>query len=293
MTESLTSAPATTSPARPWSEIQDGPHDIRLVVADMDGTLLTPEGEVPGDFWVLQERMRAAGIEFVPASGRQLATLRATFGAENGTAPGLDTYVAENGTLVVHDGEVVATTTVDAPTTARVIARVRELVAGGLDLGLVVCGVETAYVERDDEAFLAEARKYYHRLEIVPDLEAVQGGVLKLAIHDFADAEATSAEFSDLAETHQVVVSGAHWIDVMNTEAEKGRGILALRAALGITAAQTAVFGDYLNDLAMYDVAEWSFAMANAHPRITAAARYTAPSNAEHGVVRVLEHLLG
>ncbi|UEJ84575.1 Cof-type HAD-IIB family hydrolase [Brachybacterium halotolerans subsp. kimchii] len=265
----------------------------------MDGTLLTPEGEVPGEFWALQERMHERGIEFVPASGRQLATLRATFGGEaDGTAgesgaPGIDTYVAENGTLVVHDGEVVATTTVDAPTAHRVVARVRELVAGGLDLGLVVCGVETAYVERADEAFLAEARKYYHRLQIVPDLDAVEGDVLKLAVHDFADAEATSSRFADLAETHQVVVSGAHWIDVMHPEADKGRGIRALQDALGITPAQTAVFGDYLNDLAMYDVAEWSFAMANAHPRIMAAARYTAPSNAEHGVVRVLERLLG
>jgi Cof subfamily protein (haloacid dehalogenase superfamily) len=288
------STPAiTASPARPWTEIPAGPHDVRLVVADMDGTLLTPEGEVPGDFWGLQERMRSEGVEFVPASGRQLATLRGTFGSTDAAAPGVETYVAENGTLVVHDGEVIATTTVDAPTAHRVVAMVRALVAGGLDLGLVVCGVETAYVERSDEAFLSEARKYYRRLEIVEDLDAVEGDVLKLAIHDFADAEATAPEFADLAETHQVVVSGAHWIDVMHLEADKGRGIRALQEALGITAAQTAVFGDYLNDLAMYDVAEWSFAMANAHPRITAAARFTAPSNAEHGVVRVLERLLG
>jgi Cof subfamily protein (haloacid dehalogenase superfamily) len=275
--------------AQPWTAIPEGPHDVRLVVADMDGTLLTPDGEVPEDFWPLRRLMARRGVEFVPASGRQLATLRSTFGGEGG----IMTYIAENGTLVVHDGEVTATTTVDAPTVRRVIALVRELVGRGLDLGLVVCGVETAYVERADEAFLAEARKYYHRLEIVDDLDVVDGDVLKLAVHDFVDAEPTAAaEFGALAETHQVVVSGKHWIDVMNPEADKGRGVRALQEALDVTPAQTAVFGDYLNDLAMYDVAEWSFAMANAHPDITAAARYTAPSNAEHGVVRVLERLL-
>ena len=49
---------------------------------------------------------------------------------------------------------------------------------------------------------------------------------------------------------------------------------------------QTAVFGDYLNDLELYDRAELSFAMANAHPRVLARARYIAPANDEGGVTR-------
>lgn len=286
----MSSSAVPTTSAQPWTTIGEGPHDVRLVVADMDGTLLTPEGDVPEGFAELQHAMREHGVAFVPASGRQLATLRETFGGEDGVR----TYIAENGTLVVHEDEVIATTTVDAPTVAEVIALVRRLVGRGIDLGLVVCGVETAYVERSDEAFLAEARKYYRRLEIVEDLEAVEGGVLKLAIHDFVDAEATAAaEFGSLGEDHQVVVSGKHWIDVMHPEADKGRGIRALQAALGIEPAQTAVFGDYLNDLAMYSAADWSFAMANAHPDITAAARFVAPGNAERGVVQVLGRLLG
>ena len=35
---------------------------------------------------------------------------------------------------------------------------------------------------------------------------------------------------------------------------------------LGVTPAQTAVFGDYLNDLLMLEAGDWSFAMGNAHP---------------------------
>ncbi len=52
-------------------------------------------------------------------------------------------------------------------------------------------------------------------------------------------------------------------------------------------------FGDYLNDLEMLDAATWSFAMANAHPEVLARAAAIAPSNAEQGMLTVLEELLG
>ena len=55
---------------------------------------------------------------------------------------------------------------------------------------------------------------------------------------------------------------------------------------------QTAVFGDYLNDLELYDRAGLSFAVANAHPRVLARARYIAPANDEGGVTRTLRALL-
>jgi hydroxymethylpyrimidine pyrophosphatase-like HAD family hydrolase len=53
------------------------------------------------------------------------------------------------------------------------------------------------------------------------------------------------------------------------------------------------VFGDYLNDLEMLDAAEWSFAMANAHPEVIGRARYLAASNNEHGVLRAVGRVMG
>jgi len=38
-------------------------------------------------------------------------------------------------------------------------------------------------------------------------------------------------------------------------------------------------FGDFLNDLEMMDAATYSFAMANAHPRLKERARWVAPTN--------------
>ena len=59
-----------------------------------------------------------------------------------------------------------------------------------------------------------------------------------------------------------------------------------------MTPAQTAVFGDLLNDLEMMGAGELSFAMANAHPDVKAASNYGAPANTENGGMVVLDRLL-
>lgn len=262
--------------------------DLRLIAVDMDGTLLDGHGRIPEALWPLFDRLHADGIRFAPASGRQLATLQRAF------AEHLDdmVFIAENGAYVVEGDTEISSDAMDAAFTASLVMRLRALAAAGRDLGVVVCGKRSAYIERADDAFLPEAQKYYARLEALPDLLAVDDQILKVAIFDFSDAAATAPALEDLRATHQVVVSGEHWIDVMNQGVNKGVALRRLQAATGITPEQTAVFGDYLNDLEMMDAASLSFAMANAHPDVAARARYRAPSNLEHGVITTIEKLL-
>ncbi|MGB4776739.1 Cof-type HAD-IIB family hydrolase [Microbacterium sp.] len=265
--------------------------DIRLIAVDMDGTLLLPDGAIPPGLWPLLERLRERGIAFAPASGRQLATLQGMFGGVEGE---LD-YIAENGAYVVRGDAEVSSDALDADFSASVVTRLRTLVADGtLRAGIVVCGKRSAYIEDTQPVFLAEVEKYYAKLEVVSDLLAVDDQILKLAIYDFDGGEAhTAPAFADAAATHQVVVSGENWVDFMNATVNKGVALRNLQAALGVTAAQTAAFGDYLNDLELLRAAEWSYAMADAHPDVAAAARFRAPSNADAGVITVIEELLG
>lgn len=265
--------------------------DIRLIAVDMDGTLLRPDGSIPDALWPLLERLHERGIAFAPASGRQLATLQAMFAKVDAE---LD-YIAENGAYVVRGEVEVSSDAVDPVVVDAVITRVRDLVsAGTLRAGLVVCGKRSAYIEDANPDFVAEVEKYYAKLEQTSDLLAVDDQVLKLAIFDFDGGEAHAAPaFADFRSSHQVVVSGAHWVDIMNTTVDKGVALRRLQDALGVTAAQTAAFGDYLNDLQLLQAADWSYAMADAHPDVVAVARYRAPSNADAGVITAIEELLG
>ncbi|MGW2687535.1 Cof-type HAD-IIB family hydrolase [Streptomyces sp. NPDC001414] len=273
----------TTGPAA-------GSADIRLVVTDMDGTLLDDEKRIPAGLWPMLAELRRRGVLFSPASGRQYATLARQFAD---VADGM-VFIAENGTYVVRDGVELSSDVLDQAVAGDLARTVRRLVAAGVDVGAVVCGKRSAYVERTDEAFLAEVRRYYVEHRVVDDLTAVDDDVIKVALFDFGPAERTTAPaLAPFAATHQVVVSGEHWVDVMNRTANKGTALRGLQRELGITPAQTMVFGDYLNDLEMLDAADWSFAMANAHPDVISRARHLAPSNNDDGVLRTVARILG
>lgn len=285
--------------------------DLKLVVCDMDGTLLDGRGEIPQELWPLLETMRHRGIAFTPASGRQYATLESMFGSaatgsgtDDGTSgPDSDNdagtgstdgmaFIAENGAQLMRNGVLLAASVIDPDYVTATLDRLDRLVAEGQNIGVVLSGTTVARVRRHDDAFLAEVRKYYHQLEVVDDLSGI-GNVIKMAVYDFGDASTVvHPRLHEAAQGHSVVLSARHWVDVSNARATKGHALAQLQQALGVTPAQTAVFGDYLNDLDMFDHAQLSFAMANAHPDLLARARFTAPSNLEGGVITTLSHLL-
>ncbi|ACZ32309.1 HAD-superfamily hydrolase, subfamily IIB [Xylanimonas cellulosilytica DSM 15894] len=269
--------------------------DVRLVVADMDGTLLDGDQRVPATFWPLLDLMHERGIVFVPASGRQYATLARMFDSHLDGMP----VIAENGALVVRDGAPLSTVALDPALAVDAVRRARSAAhEHGRDVGIVVGGRRSAYVDRTD-TFWAEADRYYKALRAVPDLlpvaalESDDDEILKVAVYDFDDVgPAVAPALAPLREHAQVVVSGRNWVDVMDRRVSKGVAVERLQAELGIGREQTVVFGDYLNDLEMLAAADWSFAMADAHPRVREAARFMAPSHREHGVVQTLTRLL-
>ncbi|MBS1155754.1 MAG: family hydrolase [Proteobacteria bacterium] len=264
--------------------------DIRLIACDMDGTLLDDDNAIHADFWPLIHQLHERGIIFCPASGRQYHSLFEHF------TPIADEliFIAENGTYVMHKGIELSSDCL-SPDAARELVQVfRALKQREADVGAVLCGKRSAYIEGNDTEFLAEVGKYYRRLEMVDDLLAVQDDILKVAIFNPRSSERVSyPAFERFRDTHQVVISGEHWLDVMVPLANKGSGLRHIQQMLHITRDQTMVFGDFLNDLEMMDEATYSFAMANAHPRLKERANFVSPGNTDNGVVRTIKSVLG
>ncbi len=263
--------------------------DPRLIVTDMDGTLLDDQSNIPARLWGLIERMKEHGMVFAPASGRQYFTLASLFESQIEGMP----VIAENGAYVVRDGEEISSIPLARDFVVSTVKLLRGLKDHGRNLGIILAGKKAAYVERSDETFMYEVRKYYYSHEVLSDQLDFDDDILKIAIFDFDDAESGTAPFlTHLRETHAVVISGEHWIDVMDTRVNKGIAVRSLQQELGISEEQTVVFGDYLNDLEMIEASGPSFATSNAHRDIIAAARYLAPSNSDEGVIEVLENIL-
>jgi Cof subfamily protein (haloacid dehalogenase superfamily) len=260
--------------------------DIRLIACDMDGTLLDDEHAIHDDFWPLIAELHARGVIFCPASGRQYYSLLERF------APISDEliFIAENGTYVMRKGVELSSDCLTRAAAHELIGVYRDLKRGEGDVGAVLCGKRSAYIETNTPEFLAEVVKYYQRLEIVDDLLAIEDDFLKVALFTFRSSERVIyPAFTRFGQSHQVVVSGAHWMDIMAPQANKGAGIRHIQEKLQISREQTMVFGDFLNDLEMMDEAAYSFAMANAHPLLKERAGFLSPGNADNGVVRTIK----
>ena len=255
----------------------------------MDGTLLDDDDAIHHEFWPLIDELHARGIIFCPASGRQYSSLLNRF---QPIAEEL-IFIAENGTYVVQKGVELSSDPLSLDDARTMIRVARELKLRHPVVNVVLCGKRSAYIESTDQAFNGEVAKYYLQLEIVDDLLTIEDDILKVAVFAFESSErVTYPAFERFCHSHQVVVSGQHWLDVMVKNANKGSGIRHIQQKLGITRDQTMVFGDFLNDMEMMDEATYSFAMANAHPQLKERARYLSPGNADNGVVRTIKSVL-
>ena len=274
-----------TELAQSWPS---GLDDIRLVVCDLDGTLLDPSGKLPAGFWDLWERLRARGAIFAAASGRPYPVLHSYFAS----LPEGIAYIAENGSYVVRDGVELSSSPVDPDAARAAVDEVRSLNRHRY-VGATWCARNATFAERDDEPFLSAAHVFYPELVIVSDLLALYEQALKVAVYDVDDPWAESAPALERrCQGSRVVGSAPHWLDVMDPVVNKGVALRALQASLGVTADQTVAFGDYLNDLELLAAATHSFAMENGHPDVIAQAAHVAPSNEVDGVITVMNHLL-
>jgi hydroxymethylpyrimidine pyrophosphatase-like HAD family hydrolase len=86
----------------------------------------------------------------------------------------------------------------------------------------------------------------------------------------------------------QVTLSGENWVDLTENDVNKGTALSVLQKKFEILPSETMVFGDYLNDYDMMKYAEYSYAMANAHPDLKAVCKYETASNDENGVVKAI-----
>ncbi|MFN8347952.1 MAG: Cof-type HAD-IIB family hydrolase [Spirosomataceae bacterium] len=261
-------------------------NDVKLIATDMDGTLLNSRGELDGSFYPIFEQLKAKGIRFAAASGRQY------FNLEKRLGPIKDDvfFVAENGSYVVYRGQELYLQALEPGIPNELIQTARQIP----NAYIVYCGKKKAYVESREPAFWAEFTKYFERFELVEDLLAVTDEpCLKMTVCDLAGSASNSyPHFKSWEGKLQVKVSGKVWLDISHRLANKGKALSVLQQQYGITVQETMVFGDYLNDLEMMQQAYYSYAVANAHADIKKAARFMTKSNDENGVLEIVSRCL-
>lgn len=261
--------------------------DIRLVATDLDHTLVTEAGLLPPQIHDYIGQLNAAGIVFVAASGRHLATLKGLFPPRGeGVA-----YISDNGGRVSLGDEILFESLLPRRDYQAMVRLTEERTPGVP----IICGVEAAYAPVAYRQHDAALRVFYSELVFVEDLSGVDVAANKFTVY-FPDGDARDY-YDELYEPaygadYSVTVGGPDWVDVMNRGVTKGAALDVLATHLGLAPEQLMAFGDTDNDLEMLDFAHHSYAVANADPEAQERARFSTDSNDEFGVLRVIEQLL-
>lgn len=261
--------------------------NVKLVVTDMDGTLLNNKGEVSNQFFNIFTKLKNKNIHFCAASGRQYNSI------VNKLAPIKDDIfvIAENGAVAKKGYKTLALTAINKQKVVTIIPTLRKI----KDANIVLCTENTAYIESKNETFIQLFQEYYHNYIQVDNLVEVaeKTPVLKIAVYHFNSSEKyVYPEIKHLKDEYLLKISGKNWLDVSDENANKGNALRKVQKLLNVTKEETMVFGDYHNDIEMLQEAHFSFAMENAHNDIKKIANYNTNSNENFGVETILEKLV-
>ena len=261
---------------------------IKLILSDMDGTLLDEEAKLPAGFDSMMAKLKERGVMFAPASGRQYYSLLDTF------ADYADSFlfISDNGTMVRQHGEEIFSDVIDHKLALNLLDSMTEQEG----IYNVYCGKKKVYLLRKKrpEVYLKEFRNYFREIEFVDSFAEIDDEPIKVSFFTPA-ADAAVKIFPLFAETEktmQVVLASAYWVDITNCGANKGMAVRRIQERLGLAPEECAAFGDYMNDKEMLESVYYSYAMANAYPELKEIARFTAKSNAENGVLRQIQQFV-
>jgi Cof subfamily protein (haloacid dehalogenase superfamily) len=250
----------------------------------MDGTLLSAKGELSARTIAAIEASRAAGIEFVAATGRSHLSAASRLVP---AMPSMRWAICSNGATLydLHEQRVVTQYTI-----ADEHLQELEAVWPGID------GLALAWEAVD--GFGATAA-YLHRhpwglADVKPSVHPPRTGVVKLLVStgDLAGAALIDYVQSVAPAGLEVASSGAPFVEITGAGVNKAHGVSRLAGQLAIAAAATMVFGDNNNDLSMFAWAGHAVAMANATPEVHRAATAATAHHDEDGVAQAVEALL-
>lgn len=273
-----------------------------LYVCDLDGTLLSPDAS-PSAFTVdTVNSLVAQGLSIAIATARSVVSLRRVTEGLHLEGPAC----VYGGAFIVDlsTGETLVDHVIDPELVDEVLGVFAENGAAPLVYSLDSSPEAEAHADTVGwvrgaegpgiEWYLAERgadprfRPVAHPSELTRD-----GTFSVVALAPEADLEPVrrilDSRYGDrLTVTLQpeTYLEGIYWLEVAALGSDKGAGIRELARAWG--ADRMVCFGDNLNDLPMFDVADEAYAMANASDEVKARATGVIDSNADDGVARWL-----
>jgi hypothetical protein len=261
---------------------------IRLVVSDIDGTLVRQNKSLSDSVVAAVERLQDACVAFSLISARPPSGML-WIAAKLGITGNVASF--NGGTIVNAGGEIVSADLIDPASAAYTLAMFDR---PGVEIWLFADGnwyartAEGEYVVRERKAANAEP-------VIVGSFAGLLARVDKIVAvsSDRALLEQVDNQVAlKLGTAATVARSQPYYLDVTGPRGNKGDGIYALAAAIRVPLEAVAVFGDQFNDLAMFARAGVSIAMEQAPEEVRTAATHVSRSNEDDGVADAIDRFI-
>ena len=268
------------------SKNEQAARPIRMVIADVDGTLVTQEKVLTERAANAVSQMRQAGIEFSITSGRPPRGMAMLIEPLKLSQP----MAAFNGGVLIQPdlATVVDQKLLPPGVPEKVIKAIED---HGLDVWLYT---DTGWFVRDPGAPHVAREQWTVKFPptVVKTFAGLLGRVAKIVgVGDDYDRVAKCEK--DVQQAGGEHISAArsqpYYLDVTHPQANKGGVVLAMSKLLNIPAAEIATIGDMPNDVLMFEKSGVSIAMGNASAEVQASATYVTSTNEDEGFAKAIE----
>jgi Cof subfamily protein (haloacid dehalogenase superfamily) len=268
------------------SKNEQAARPIRMVIADVDGTLVTQEKVLTERAASAVSHLRQAGIEFSITSGRPPRGMAMLIEPLNLSQP----MAAFNGGVLIQPdlATVVDQKLLPPGVPENVIKAIED---HGLDVWLYT---DTGWFVRDPGAPHVAREQWTVKFPptVVKTFAGLLGRVAKIVgVGDDYDRVAKCEK--DVQQAGGEHISAArsqpYYLDVTHPQANKGGVVLAMSKLLNIPAAEIATIGDMPNDVLMFEKSGVSIAMGNASREVQASATYVTSTNEDEGFAKAIE----
>src|SRR5882757_5024848 len=266
-----------------------GQRDIRLLLADVDGTLLTQEKILTDAAIAAAHELHAAGITLAITSGRPPLGMKMLIEplALKGAIAGFN-----GGVFVNPDLTVIESRTLDPAVAAQTLKLILDQ---GLDAWVYT---ETEWLIRDPKAPHVEREAWTVKFDarVVPSFtEAHLARTAKIVgVSDDFDlvAKCEKAAQAALGDKASAARSQPYYLDVTHPQANKGSVVITQSRLLDIPAAQIATIGDMPNDVLMFRKSGFSIAMGNASDEVKSQASAVTDGNEQEGFAKAVRKFI-
>lgn len=260
---------------------------IKMILCDMDGTLLKDDKTFADDLEKVIDYCDTHGVIFGIASGRNYASLLLTF--EEYAHRML--FISDNGGCATYKGKNLFNTTMDKEDVRHMVEDVHKM----NDAHVCISALDGGYIDSTNERFINTCNIVFKPYKIIQSIDEIHSDISKLTFCDYMLAEEQSyPHYRDhYGDRYEVTLSGDIWMDIVPKGISKGIGLNKVAKLLNVSIEDTIAFGDHMNDVELLKAAGCGYAMKNSYPDVfqyaNAVTEYT---NNESGVTKTIFKLI-